>query len=283
MAFGSVPASSFSVVSPDQIEAVSPPGGAAPVDVTVTTPAGTSSTGIEDRFTYFASDPGAPSGVHATAGNREATVTFTAPSSNGSGIIAYTVTASPGGAHASGASSPITVTGLSNGTRYTFTVTATNGIGTGPASPASNAVTPEPPPPSASHVSIKRVGKRKPKLAFTITAGRFAQPLKSIAVTLPKGLSFSKSKHNQSKGITVKRFNGKPAKFASKVGHGVLTISLKSPGPKAQVVVASPELSVSKSFARKVKRKKAGKVTFGFKVSDKTHAMTKITSTVKIS
>ena len=42
-----VPASSFSVVSPNQIEAVSPPGGAAPVDVTVTTPAGTSSTGIE--------------------------------------------------------------------------------------------------------------------------------------------------------------------------------------------------------------------------------------------
>jgi hypothetical protein len=45
-----------------------------------------------------------------------------------------------------GASSPITVTGLSNGTSYTFTVRATNAIGTGPASAASNSVTPVAPP-----------------------------------------------------------------------------------------------------------------------------------------
>ncbi|NBS16859.1 MAG: hypothetical protein EBS79_08135, partial [Gammaproteobacteria bacterium] len=45
-----------------------------------------------------------------------------------------------------GASSPITVTGLTNGTAYTFTVTATNTSGTGGSSSASNSVTPAAPP-----------------------------------------------------------------------------------------------------------------------------------------
>jgi hypothetical protein len=75
--------------------------------------------------------------------NGAASVTFTAPATNGSNsaITSYTVTSSPGGFTASGASSPLVVTGLQSSTQYTFTVTATNSIGTSPASAASNAVT----------------------------------------------------------------------------------------------------------------------------------------------
>ena len=87
--------------------------------------------------------PGAPTGVTAVPGNGQATVIFTAPASNGgSPITSYTVTSSPGNISVSGGSSPITVTGLTNGTGYTFTVTATNTVGTGPASDPSNSVTP---------------------------------------------------------------------------------------------------------------------------------------------
>jgi hypothetical protein len=71
-------------------------------------------------------------------------VSWTAPTSDGGApITAYTVTASPGGAtcSTSGALS-CTVTGLTNGTAYTFTVRATNSIGTGPASSPSAPVTP---------------------------------------------------------------------------------------------------------------------------------------------
>jgi len=88
--------------------------------------------------------PGAPTIGTATAGNAQAAVSFTAPAvTGGPAITSYTATSSPGGITGTGSSSPITVSGLTNGTAYTFTVTATNSIGTGAASAASNSVTPQ--------------------------------------------------------------------------------------------------------------------------------------------
>ena len=88
----------------------------------------------------------APTGVGATAGDRSATVTWTAPASDGgSAIASYTVTGNPGGSQTLTcpcATLQAIVGGLSNGTAYTFTVHATNGVGRGPESTASNSVTP---------------------------------------------------------------------------------------------------------------------------------------------
>ena len=87
--------------------------------------------------------PNAPTIGTATAGAGSASVTFTAPSNvGGSAITSYTVISSPGSILGTGSSSPITVSGLTNGTAYTFTVVATNAYGSGPASAASNSVTP---------------------------------------------------------------------------------------------------------------------------------------------
>jgi len=92
-------------------------------------------------------NPNAPTIGTATAGNAQISVAFTAPSNvGGSAITSYIVTArrtSDGTlTNASGASSPVVVTGLVNGAAYTATVVAVNSYGPSAPSAASNSVTP---------------------------------------------------------------------------------------------------------------------------------------------
>lgn len=89
--------------------------------------------------------PDAPTGVSATSGgNASTTVSWTAPSDGGSAITSYTATSNAGQTCTSTTTS-CSVTGLTNGTSYTFTVIATNTIGTSDSSAASAAITPAAP------------------------------------------------------------------------------------------------------------------------------------------
>jgi len=91
--------------------------------------------------------PDAPTVGTATAGGEEVSVTFTAPSDEGgSAITGYGVVAVDGSGNsiaATGSSSPITVTGLTNGTSYTAKVWAINAYGPSEYSDASGSFTPE--------------------------------------------------------------------------------------------------------------------------------------------
>lgn len=87
--------------------------------------------------------PSPPTGVIAVAGDDTALVAWQAPADDGgSPITGYVATATPGGATCASASTSCTVSGLVNGTAYTFTVVASSVAGTSPASAASNTVTP---------------------------------------------------------------------------------------------------------------------------------------------
>jgi alpha-tubulin suppressor-like RCC1 family protein len=93
--------------------------------------------------------PQAPTGVTATAGNAQATVSWTAPASLGSGTLTgYTATADPGGKTCtSTAATSCTVSGLTNGTKYRFTVVTRTTAGESTPSALSAPITPYAPGP----------------------------------------------------------------------------------------------------------------------------------------
>jgi hypothetical protein len=77
------------------------------------------------------------------AGDSQAVVSWDVPASDGGSVITgYTVTSSPENIQATTNTTSVIVTGLTNGTAYTFTVVATNAIGDSVASSPSESVTP---------------------------------------------------------------------------------------------------------------------------------------------
>jgi trimeric autotransporter adhesin len=135
--------------------------------------------------------PGAPTGADTTktVGAGFAEVAFTPPASDGgSTITGYTVTSIPDGITAAGAASPITVTGLTNGVSYTFTVHATNIVGNGPESN----VTPTPATPStipdAPVIGVAVAGNDSATVNFTAPAFDGGKPIAGYtAVSSPAG------------------------------------------------------------------------------------------------
>jgi len=103
--------------------------------------------------------PGAPGKPTAVAGVGTATVSIVAPTS-GDAPTSYTVTSNPGAQTCTVTvpATSCTVAGLTNGTSYTFTSTASNSVGTSAASAASDPVTPN---------RLANVATKKPKFVKT--------------------------------------------------------------------------------------------------------------------
>jgi hypothetical protein len=157
--------------------------------------------------------PAAPTGVSAVGGDSSAQVSWTAAAPNGSPVTGYTITSSPGGVTQTvgGTVTTATVTGLTNGTSYTFTVKATNAIGTGPASTPSNAVTPagrpqQMPAPKVVVRGSKAIVKWK-------TASANGSPITGYKVDISKG----KDKNRPPSARKVVYKNLKPGKYKVRI------------------------------------------------------------------
>lgn len=121
--------------------------------------------------------PSAPLDVNAAAGDHAATVSWSAPAASGSFPVSnYQVTSSPSGGTCVAATMSCEITGLSNGTSYTFTVRALNGAGWGDWSVPSQAVTPGPTPlePSILITGSRTEVRGKPGIVIEGTSTGFA-------------------------------------------------------------------------------------------------------------
>ncbi len=132
--------------------------------------------------------PGEPTNVTATAGQDSATVSWTAPS-NGGPVSAYEITPYVGSSAqprvtVAGSATSRTLTGLTAGTQYTFTVRATNLSGSGPESAASNPVTPEAPAlPGAPTGTTAEADTKSALVSWTAPASDGGSPIVSYTVT----------------------------------------------------------------------------------------------------
>jgi len=166
--------------------------------------------------------PSAPTEVRAVGGNGQATITFTAPDDQGgSPITGYEVTVLPDHRTVTGHSSPITITGLTNGRAYTFIVKAINSVGLSTASVESNAVTPYSPSSDNNGASPQTPSApvRSTTVVEVLVNGKPEQA--GIAATTEKN------------GRTIMTVTLDPKKLGDRLqaegSHSVITIPIRTP------------------------------------------------------
>ncbi|WP_123736447.1 MULTISPECIES: fibronectin type III domain-containing protein [unclassified Rathayibacter] len=130
--------------------------------------------------------PGSPTAVTARAGDSVIDVDWTAPTSDGgSPVTSYTATASPGGASCTTTTTSCRITGVSNGTGYTVTVTAANAVGRSAASAASGTATPSAPALNVTATATTRCVAGK--VVLTIQAFNKEPRPVDLAIATPHG------------------------------------------------------------------------------------------------
>ena len=131
--------------------------------------------------------------------------------------------------------------------------------------------------PTISGGSLRGVVRRAPKLAFRITEGAGA-PVERVAVALPKGLSFARTRGYLKRGITVRGSRGKKLNYRAAVRRGVLTIALAKPAAQADVAIGAPAAAASGSLARtlrgELRHKRVTALRFLFRIGVAGHAST---------
>jgi len=246
--FGTTAASSFTVNNDSQITATSAAEAAGTVDVTVTTPAGTSATSASDRFTFAAASPSAPSvsGLNPTQGPTSGGTSVTISGSGFTGATAVAFGSSAAKSFAVNSDSQITAVSPA-GAAGTVDVTVTTPAG-GSAAVSADRFTytvPAPPPSftmSASPSSAVSVrGALNANYTVTLTASNgYNFPVKLTISGLPSNVSgtFSPATVTPSGGSTL------TVRPLSTAPRGTFTLTIVGTGSDGTIQKTSVSLTI---------------------------------------
>ena len=187
--------------------------------------------------------------------------------------VTYGATGLPAGLSLSASTGKVTGHPLHDGTS-TVTVTASDDSGATGRTTFSWAVQSNP---SLSRVSLAGVGATRPKLSFTVAAGREAPKLQTLTVTLPGGLSFSRSRAM----VTISGLKVKHLRFTASLQHGTLVLNLKTAAQQVRVTISYPRLKSGGSLAAQVAHHTGVPVTITVHVTDASRLNTKLSSKIK--
>jgi hypothetical protein len=180
--------------------------------------------GGEHSAVLAAAVPQPPTGVTGVPGDEQVAVSWSPPADDGgSPVIDYVATAIPGGASCSAAGTSCVCAGLSNGTGYTFIVTARNAVGVSMGSTPSAPVTPTAATPlvqpAAKVKGVKaKVRKGTVKITWKAVAGATSY---RVRISKPGGKKFKAWKTTTKRVFTVKVRKGTKYRFqVAAVGAG---------------------------------------------------------------
>jgi hypothetical protein len=189
------------------------------------------------------------------------------------GIVRFSATGLPAGLSLGSSSGKITGRPRRLGTS---TVTVTASSPTGATAHTSFAWTIQTNP-KLSRVSFSRVGAARPQLSFTLTAGRDAPKLRSLSVSLPRGLRFTRSRAR----VTVTGRGNRRVKYSASLKHGALVLKLRNPAQQIHVTISYPRLQAGGSLVSQLSRHRASRVVVTVRATDALRLTTRLTSKVK--
>jgi subtilase family serine protease len=189
--------------------------------------------------------------------------------------VAFSATGLPSGLSINGSTGKVTGRPRHLGTS-TVTVTASDHAGTTTRITFNWTIQGNP---TLSHVSLTGVGSARPKLSFTVGAGRDAPQLKTVTVNLPRGLSFSRSRA----AITVSGRRVKHLRFTASLQRGALVLKLGTAAEQVHVTISYPRLQADGALVAALARHQSTRVTITVHVTDAGKLATKLSRNLRPS